>query len=102
LNTRVMRSDEWSNPPRPVQREVLTEQPDTPQDRPPVLFVPGYGHGAWAYAQHWLEHAARRGFPASAMSQRGHGGPSILTPAPLRGRARSGSRRRRRGARAGS
>ncbi|WP_344506346.1 alpha/beta hydrolase [Dactylosporangium maewongense] len=80
-----MRSDEWSSPPKPVRREVLTEQPTSSSaiasssssasdDRPPVLFVPGYGHGAWAFAQHWLEHTAGRGFPAAAMSLRGHGG----------------------------
>jgi pimeloyl-ACP methyl ester carboxylesterase len=38
-----------------------------------VLFVPGFGHGAWAFAEHWLEHTAGRGFPAYAMSLRGHG-----------------------------
>lgn len=84
MTTRVMRSDEWADPPKPVQREVLTEQPDTPQDKAPVLFVPGYGHGAWAYAQHWLEHTARRGFPASAMSLRGHGGSGADPGARLR------------------
>ena len=41
--------------------------------RPPLLFVPGYGHGAWAFAEQWLEHAAERGYPAYAMSLRGHG-----------------------------
>src|SRR6185503_11239883 len=41
--------------------------------RPPLLFVPGYQHGAWVFAEKWLEHAAGRGFPAYAMSLRGHG-----------------------------
>jgi pimeloyl-ACP methyl ester carboxylesterase len=59
----------------PVSREVLTSQPgdDPAPVRPPLLFVPGYGHGAWAFAAHWLEHAAERGYAAYAMSLRGHG-----------------------------
>jgi pimeloyl-ACP methyl ester carboxylesterase len=74
LTTRVMRSDEWADPPRPVHREVLGAEPSPAGTAPPVLFVPGYGHGAWAFAQHWLEHTAERGFPAHAMSLRGYGG----------------------------
>jgi pimeloyl-ACP methyl ester carboxylesterase len=35
--------------------------------------VPGFRHGAWVYAEHWLDHTADRGFPAYAMSLRGHG-----------------------------
>ena len=77
---RIFRFREWAYPVQPVQREVLTCQP--PQSdgygeidgvRPPLLFVPGYLHGAWAFAEKWLEHAAGRGFPAYAMSLRGHG-----------------------------
>jgi pimeloyl-ACP methyl ester carboxylesterase len=41
--------------------------------RPPLLFVPGYAHGAWAFTEKWLERAAERGFPAYAMSLRGQG-----------------------------
>ena len=65
---------EWALPPVPVRREVLAATPPEVTDAPPVLFVPGFGHGAWAFAEHWLEHAAARGFPAYAMSLRGHGG----------------------------
>ena len=80
LPRRIMRFREWAYPVRPVHREVVTSQPPT-QDgfgeidaaRPPLLFVPGYQHGAWAFAEKWLEHAAGRGFPAYAMSLRGHG-----------------------------
>jgi pimeloyl-ACP methyl ester carboxylesterase len=76
---RIFRWREWSAPVRPVTREVLTSQPApdptgrVDKSRPPLLFVPGYGHGAWAFAEHWLEHAAERGYPAYAMSLRGHG-----------------------------
>ncbi|GGM87659.1 alpha/beta hydrolase [Dactylosporangium sucinum] len=84
MTTRVMRSDEWANPPSPVRREVLDAAPDGAEHGPPVLFVPGYGHGAWAFAQHWLEHTAARGFPGYAMSLRGHGGSGADPEARLR------------------
>lgn len=75
--TRMVRQMEWAYPVQPVRREVREATPEahpTPDEpRPPVLFVPGFGHGAWAFAEHWLEHTAERGFPAYAMSLRGHG-----------------------------
>jgi pimeloyl-ACP methyl ester carboxylesterase len=72
--TRLVRSREWAFPPPPVRREVLTATPEVVDEhRPPVLFVPGFGHGAWIFAEHWLERTAERGFPAYAMSLRGHG-----------------------------
>jgi pimeloyl-ACP methyl ester carboxylesterase len=73
--TRIFRWKEWASPIAPVSREVLTSQPANGADtgRPPLLFVPGLGHGAWAFAEKWLEHAAERGFAAYAMSLRGHG-----------------------------
>jgi pimeloyl-ACP methyl ester carboxylesterase len=77
---RVIRFQEWAHPIRPVPREVLASQPPASDGfgeidgvRPPLLFVAGYGHGAWAFAERWVEHAAGRGFPAYAMSLRGHG-----------------------------
>jgi pimeloyl-ACP methyl ester carboxylesterase len=82
-----MRSGEWADPPRPARREVLDVQPSSGSgtaQSPPILFVPGLGHGAWAFAQHWLEHAAERGFPAYAMSLRGHGGSQAAPDARLR------------------
>ncbi|GAA1744327.1 alpha/beta fold hydrolase [Luedemannella helvata] len=74
--TRVLRPMEWAYPVTPVEREILAATPteaEADRPRPPVLFVPGLGHGAWAFAARWLEHAAGRGFPAYAMSLRGHG-----------------------------
>lgn len=71
--TKVIRAREWAKPPHPVRREVLRSLPDTDEGRPPVLFVPGFGSGAGAFAEHWLDHAAGRGFPAYAVSPRGHG-----------------------------
>ncbi len=71
---RVMRPWEWSFPSRPEHLEVLEATPESPGERPPLLFLPGLGHGAWCYAEHWLPAAAERGYRAYAMSFRGHGG----------------------------
>ena len=71
---RAVRPWEWALPPAPVHREVLYALPEVPTDKPPLLFVHGMGHGAWYYAEHWLEHAASRGFPTHAVSLRAHGG----------------------------
>ena len=73
VRTGVVRLADWADPPARVHREVRSAQPDEGGTHPPVLFVPGFGHGAWAYGVHWLEHTAERGFPAYAMSLRGHG-----------------------------
>jgi pimeloyl-ACP methyl ester carboxylesterase len=73
-STRVMRRKDWASPPVPVHREVISELPAEDTGRAPVLFVPGLRHGAWCFAEHWLGRAAERGFPAYAMSLRGHGG----------------------------
>jgi pimeloyl-ACP methyl ester carboxylesterase len=72
-SVRIMRARDWVRPVPPVRREVLSATPEADEGRPPLLFVPGFGHGAWVFAEHWLEHAAARGFPAYALSLRGHG-----------------------------
>ena len=41
-------------------------------DRPPLLFVHGLGHGAWCWDQ-WRAAAEEAGYPAYAVSLRGHG-----------------------------
>jgi pimeloyl-ACP methyl ester carboxylesterase len=81
---RIMRARDWARPVRPARREVLSAVPELEEGRPPLLFVPGFGHGAWAFAEHWLEHAASRGFPAYALSLRGHGGSEPAPKATLR------------------
>jgi pimeloyl-ACP methyl ester carboxylesterase len=73
-HTTVIRTAEWARPIPPVHREVLSARPSEDEQRPPILFVPGLGQGAWVFEEHWLEHTAQRGFPAHAMSVRGHGG----------------------------
>lgn len=82
--SRITRPREWAYPVAPVRREVLSATPETGEGRPPILFVPGFGHGAWAFAEHWLEHTAARGFPAHAVSLRGHGGSGSARRATLR------------------
>lgn len=74
--TRLVRRQEYVDPPLAVRREVLTAGPQAGVAGvpPPVLLVPGLGHGAWAYAEHWLAAFADRGFPVAAMSLRGHAG----------------------------
>jgi len=85
VSARILRTRDRSHPVPPARREVVTATPEAPFDgRPPVLFVPGFGHGAWVYAEHWLEHAAERGFPAHAVSPRGHGASAPAPRATLR------------------
>jgi len=75
MTARAVRPFDWALPPRPIRhREVATVLPPVATGRPPLLFVPGWRHGAWCYAEHWLPVAAARGFPAHAVSLRGHGG----------------------------
>jgi len=71
VRSRLLRFDDWTDPVPPVEREVVSL--DAEGDRPPVLFVPGLGHGAWAFAAHWLAHTAARGFPAHALTPRDGG-----------------------------
>ena len=72
--TRVVRFLDWGLPPAGIgEREVLVHEPAAATGRPPLLFVHGLAHGAWAFAEHWLPAAAERGFTAAAVSLRGHG-----------------------------
>ena len=78
--SKVMRLWDWSVPPAGEHREVLSAVPEgwAEQPRatrpPPLLFVHGIAHGAWCFAENWLPAAAAAGFPAYAVSLRGHGG----------------------------
>lgn len=82
--TRILRRREAAFPVRAVRREVLAATPEVDQGQPPLLLVPGFGCGAWVYAEHWLEHAAERGFAAYAMSLRGHGASGTASRTTLR------------------
>ncbi|MEU7902328.1 alpha/beta fold hydrolase [Actinoplanes sp. NPDC049118] len=73
MSSRLLRYVDWTAPVPAVEREVLQALPQRPEDLPPVLFVPGLGHGAWAFAEHWLAHTASRGFAAYSVSPRPEG-----------------------------
>ena len=53
--------------------EVLSRRPAGGQPRTPLLFVHGAYVGAWCWDDHFLPWFAERGFPAHAVSLRGHG-----------------------------
>jgi len=73
MKSALVRFADWTDPVPPVEREVIAAPPADGDGKPPVLFVPGLGHGAWAYAEHWLAHTAARGFPAYALTPRAGG-----------------------------
>ncbi|MGW4947460.1 alpha/beta hydrolase [Actinoplanes sp. NPDC004185] len=73
MSSQVLRFADWTSPVPAVRREVLSAVPESAEDNPPVLFVPGLGHGAWAFAEHWLGHTASRGFAACSVSPRANG-----------------------------
>ena len=53
--------------------EVIARECAGESDAPPLLFVHGAGHGAWCWAEHFLDFFAERGFSSYALSLRGHG-----------------------------
>lgn len=53
--------------------EVLERLPSVDTGKPPLLFVHGLGHAAWAF-ENWMDAAVKAGYPAYAVSLRGHGG----------------------------
>jgi pimeloyl-ACP methyl ester carboxylesterase len=57
-----------------VKQEILQCLPKTERARPPILFVHGAYSGAWIWAEHFLPVFADFGYPAYAVSLRGHGG----------------------------
>jgi pimeloyl-ACP methyl ester carboxylesterase len=73
MKSELVRFADWTDPVPAVEREVVTLLPDDGEGKPPLLFVPGLGHGAWAFAVHWLAHTAARGFPAHALTPRAGG-----------------------------
>ncbi|WP_067497966.1 alpha/beta hydrolase [Actinoplanes sp. TFC3] len=73
MASQLVRFADWTSPVPPVRREVLSALPHPDEGRPPLLFVPGLGHAAWAFREHWLGHAAQRGYAAYAISPRENG-----------------------------
>ena len=73
MSERLLRFDDWTSPVPPVEREVVSRLVEGEGDQPPLLFVCGPRHGAWAFAERWLGHTAQRGFPAYALTPREKG-----------------------------
>lgn len=53
--------------------ELISRLPEVDSGRTPILFVHGAWHAAWCWDVHFLAHFARHGYPAHAVSLRGHG-----------------------------
>lgn len=81
---KILRRRERARPVPAVRREMRSAAPEVDGGRPPLLFVPGFGAGAWVFEEHWLDHAAGRGFAAYAMSVRGHGDSGAVPRATVR------------------
>ncbi len=56
-----------------MQLEVLSRPGEGAAGKPPLLFVHGAYVGAWCWEEHFLDWFAARGYPAYAVSLRGHG-----------------------------
>ncbi|MFM8502097.1 MAG: alpha/beta hydrolase [Fluviibacter sp.] len=54
--------------------EVISRYPSKGKRRTPLLFVHGAFTAAWCWSEHFLDWFAERGWPAHAISLRGHGG----------------------------
>jgi pimeloyl-ACP methyl ester carboxylesterase len=59
--------------PASSRLEILGCRPNGASARPPLLFIHGAFAGAWTFAEHFLPYFAAHGFPAYALSLRGHG-----------------------------
>jgi len=53
--------------------DVIEKGPGRQSDKPPMLFVHGAWHGAWCWAEHFLDFFAAQGYRSLAVSLRGHG-----------------------------
>jgi alpha-beta hydrolase superfamily lysophospholipase len=57
-----------------MKLELLSRQPAGTARPTPLLFVHGAWHGAWCWAEHFLDDFAAQGYAAHALNLRGHGG----------------------------
>ncbi|MDD2814143.1 MAG: alpha/beta fold hydrolase [Thiotrichaceae bacterium] len=53
--------------------EILQCQPSQPSHKKPILFIHGAFAGAWCWEEYFLPYFASQGYPAYALSLRGHG-----------------------------
>jgi pimeloyl-ACP methyl ester carboxylesterase len=68
------------------QLEIISRVPSFPTTRPTLLFIHGAFAGAWCWDEYFLPYFAQHGYPAHAMSLRGHGnslGSELLLQASL-------------------
>lgn len=56
-----------------MRLEVIEKIPEGDSLKTPVLFVHGAWHGAWCWDEYFLPYFAEQGYPAYALSVRGHG-----------------------------
>lgn len=54
--------------------ELISRHPQSPTRPTSLLFVHGAWHGAWCWAEHFLDYFVQHGYAAHALSLRGHGG----------------------------
>jgi len=54
--------------------EMIARRAEGETRETPILFVHGAWHGAWCWDEHFLRYFSRHGYPAHALSLRGHGG----------------------------
>jgi pimeloyl-ACP methyl ester carboxylesterase len=57
-----------------MRLEVLSRSPESVSKRSPILFVHGFWHGAWCWAENFLPYFEQRGYACFAPSLRGHAG----------------------------
>ena len=53
--------------------EIISRKPKGVARSTPLLFVHGAWHGAWCWEENFLPYFAEKGYPAYALSLRGHG-----------------------------
>lgn len=56
-----------------MELEVIKRLPKTPTNKPPIVFIHGAFIGAICWDVHFLSYFAKQGYPAYAVSLRGHG-----------------------------
>ncbi|EIJ42137.1 putative hydrolase or acyltransferase of alpha/beta superfamily [Beggiatoa alba B18LD] len=56
-----------------MELEVIKRLPKTPTQKPPIVFIHGAFIGAICWDVHFLPYFAKQGYPAYAVSLRGHG-----------------------------
>jgi pimeloyl-ACP methyl ester carboxylesterase len=56
-----------------MKLEIISHEPKGISHQTPILFVHGAWHGAWCWEENFLPYFAGKGYPAYALSFRGHG-----------------------------